>query len=174
MSKPNEETVELTAIDFFQQIGYQYMHGGVIAPGEAQAERDDYREVLLVGRLRDGLAHINAHIPVAVRSSVVDEVIRRLQRREQPKLIQNNHAFHKLLVEGVDVSFRHNGKVQHDKLWLLDFAQPDNNNWLVVNQFTVEDVNPRSRAKTLVILFYQPYLWVTVRDQSRGFERIFR
>ncbi len=51
MSKFTEDTVELAAIDWLREIGYDYAHGGDIAPGEPAAERASYSEVLLVGRL---------------------------------------------------------------------------------------------------------------------------
>ncbi|MAU10650.1 MAG: DEAD/DEAH box helicase [Anaerolineaceae bacterium] len=148
MAQINEDTVEYVAIDWLREIGYDYVHGGEIAPGEPAAERDDYREVLLLGRLRRSLAGINGHLPRAVRADVIEDVIRKIERPISQKIEQNNHAFHQWLVEGVDVSFHHEGSVRHDKVWLVDFDDPQNNDWLVVNQFTVMDINHRSGAKT--------------------------
>ena len=71
MAQINEDTVEYVAIDWLREIGYDYVHGGEIAPGEPAAERDDYREVLLLGRLRRSLAGINGHLPRAVRADVI-------------------------------------------------------------------------------------------------------
>lgn len=148
MTKFTEDTVELAAIDWLQQAGYEYIHGGVIAPGESAAERTSYGEVLLIGRLRAALEHINAHIPRAARTDVVDEVIRRIQRTPGQNPVINNHAFHRLFTEGVDVSFRDGGQMRHDKVWLVDFEHPQNNEFLAVNQFTVMDTNPITRAQT--------------------------
>ncbi|MFZ4816504.1 MAG: type I restriction endonuclease subunit R [Phototrophicaceae bacterium] len=144
----NEDTVEQASIAWLQSVGYGYLHGGTIAPGEAAAERDDYGQVLLVGRLRAALARINGHIPAAVRAGVIDDVIRRLQRSTSQALIENHHAFHRLLTEGVDVSYRVGDALTHHKVWLVDFANPDANDWLAVNQFTLTDVNLTHRAKT--------------------------
>lgn len=144
----NEDTVELAAIDWLREIGYNYLHGGIIAPGEPAAERTSYNEVLLVGRLRSALERINGHIPRAVRADVVDEVIRRVQRTPSQNPVVNNHAFHHLFTEGVDVSFRDGGQMRHDKVWLVDFDDPAQNEFLAVNQFTVTDVNHTTRART--------------------------
>src|SRR5258706_5657858 len=146
----NEDTVELAAIDWLREIGYDYIHGGVIAPGEPAAERMSYNEVLLLSRLGSALGRINGHIPRGVRASVIDEVIRKIQRTPSQNPVVNNHAFHRLLTEGVDVSFRDGGQIKHDKVWLVNF-DPDyvgENEFLAVNQFTVTDVNHPTRART--------------------------
>lgn len=148
MTRFTEDTVELAALDWLREIGYDYIHGGVIAPGEPAAERDSYSEVLLVGRLRAALERLNGHIPRAVRGEVIDEAIRRVQRTPSQNPVVNNHAFHRLFTEGVDVSFRDSGQMRHDKVWLVDFDTPTRNEFLAVNQFTVTDINYTTRAKT--------------------------
>ncbi len=148
MPRFNEDTVELAALDWLRDLGYAYVHGGDIAPGEPAAERVTYTEVLLIARLRAALERLNPHIPSPVRASVVDEVIRHVQRTPGQNPVINNHAFHQLLTEGVDVSFRDSGQIRHDKVWLVDFAHPTANEFLAVNQFTVTDVNHTTRAAT--------------------------
>ena len=146
--KFNENIVELAALDWLSELGYSVVFGGEIAPGEAAAERANYGEVLLLGRLRAALDRINAHIPPAARAGAVDEAIRRISRTESQNPLVNNHAFHRLLTEGVDVAYRDGGQLKHDKIWLVDFADPRANDWLAVNQFTITDVNLTSRAQT--------------------------
>ena len=148
MSNFTEDTVERAAIDWLREIGYDYVHGGEIAPGEPAAERTSYNEVLLLGRLSAALERINGHIPRGVRASVVDEVIRKIQRTPGQNIVVNNHAFHRLLTEGVDVSYRDDGQITHDKVWLVDFGDVRANEFLAVNQFTVTDVNHTTRART--------------------------
>ena len=148
MNKFNEDVVEQAAIGWLQDCGYDYLHGGVIAPGEPAAERESYNDVLLVGRLRAALERINGHIPRAALPGVVDEAIVKIQRTPSQNIVVNNHAFHQLLTEGLDVSYRDGGQVRYEKLWLVDFADPAANDWLAVNQFTVTDINHVSRAKT--------------------------
>lgn len=148
MDRFNEDTIEQAAIQWLQDVGYGYIHGGIIAPDEPAAERDSYNEVLLISRLRTGLERINTHIPRSVRAGVVDEAIRRIQRSPSQNALVNNHAFHRLLTEGIDVSYRDGGGIIHDKIWLVDFDDPSRNEFLAVNQFTVTGVNPRSQAKT--------------------------
>lgn len=148
MTKFTEDTVEQATIEWLQDSGYDYVHGGTIAPGEPASERDSYNEVLLLGRLRSALERINTHIPRRARQGVIDEVIRKVQKTPGNNPIINNHNFHQLLTEGVDVSFRDGGQVKHDKVWLVDYQHPKKNEFLAVNQFTVTDVNHKSLAKT--------------------------
>src|SRR5690606_5997842 len=102
MMKVNEDTVELAALEWLSEQGYGVRFGGDIAPGEPAAERASYDEVLLLGRLRDALERINPGVP----PSALDEALRKVQRAESQNPVINNHAFHRLLTEGVDVSYR--------------------------------------------------------------------
>lgn len=146
--KFTEDTVELATLTWLESVGYATIHGAVIAPDEPQAERTSYNEVLLVGRLRSALERINSHIPIQARTDVIDEVVRRVGRTPSQNLVENNQSFHRLMVEGVDVQFRVEGQLRHDKVWLVDFTNHAQNEFLAVNQFTITDVNPISRAKT--------------------------
>src|SRR5690606_32263782 len=139
-----EDTVEQAALEWLNGLGYGVRFGGDIAPGELAAERTSYDEVLLLGRLRDALERINPDVPPAA----LDEVPRKVQRAESQSPVINNHAFHRLLSEGVDVSYRVGGQLKHGKVWLVDFAHPANNDWLAVNQFTITGLNLRSMART--------------------------
>jgi type I restriction enzyme R subunit len=72
-------------------------------------------------------------------------------------LYQNNYQFHKYLTEGVDVEYRlpslagEGRGVRYTKVWLLDYEKPEQNEFLVVNQFTVIEGNVNKRPD--VILF---------------------
>jgi type I restriction enzyme R subunit len=141
----NEETVELATLDWFAELGYTTTHApDTIDPETPTAERSEYGQVVLLGRLRESLARINPGIP----ASALDDAIRKANRTETTDPIQNNHRFHRLLVEGVDVSYRDNGRIKHDKIWLVDFDNPEDNDWLAVNQFTVTDVNHTTNTRT--------------------------
>jgi type I restriction enzyme R subunit len=141
----NEETVELATLEWFAELGYTTTHApDTIDPETPTAERDEYGQVALLGRLRESLARINPGIPI----SALDDAIRKATRTETTDPIQNNHRFHRLLVEGVDVSYRDNGRIKHDKVWLVDFDNPEDNDWLAVNQFTVTDVNHTTNTRT--------------------------
>src|SRR5215469_9216830 len=144
-----ESVVEEATLGWLGELGYIALNGSTIAPGEPNAERANYNDVVLAGRLRSALARINPAIP----SDALDEVIRKISRNDTPNLFEHNHRFHKQLVDGVDVEYHaSDGRIIHNKAWLIDFSDPSNNDWLAVNQFTVIENNTNRRCDVVIFL----------------------
>ncbi len=148
MPKFTEDTVEQATLDWLRELGYTVAHGPDIEPESAHPARQSFDEAILLGRLRAALGRINTHIPPAPRAGVIEEAIRKATRPPGNNPLVNNHALHRLLTEGVDVSYKLKGQTKHDKVWLVDFDRPQQNDWLAINQFTVTGVNPKSQART--------------------------
>jgi type I restriction enzyme, R subunit len=143
-----ESVVEEAALVWLESLGYTILHGPDIAPGEPFAERDDYGQVVLEVRLRQTLQRLNPQVP----SDALDEAFRRLTRPDSPSLVANNHAVHRYLVEGVPVEYlREDGTFRGDLIRVLDHDDPDNNEFLAINQFTV--VEDRRERRPDVVLF---------------------
>ena len=118
-----------------------------IAPDTANAERNDYGEVVLEQRLRDALALLNPGLP----DTSLDDAFRKLTRPEGSTLEARNRAFHRMLVDGVTVEYRaDNGAVRGAQARVIDFDDPAGNDWLAVNQFTVVE-NENSRRPDVVL-----------------------
>jgi type I restriction enzyme R subunit len=148
MTAFNESVVEAAALAWLDGLGDGVRFGPSIAPGEAAAEREDYGQAVLAARLREALARLNPRVPPAA----LDEAYRKLTRPDRPTLTANNHAAHRMMVEGVPVEyFRPDGSLGGDLVRVLDYADPDRNDWLAVNQFTVVDGGHERRAD--VVLF---------------------
>lgn len=133
-----EDQLEQLCLEWFQSIGYDYVCGYDIAPGEPDAERSDYRQIILYDRLLSCLQTINPQIPLATLEQIADQIA----KPETPILIKNNKAFHQLLLEGVKVEYKQqgtNGKTESktDYVQLVDFTKVNNNQFLVVNQYTI-------------------------------------
>jgi type I restriction enzyme, R subunit len=128
-----ESAIETFAIELFEKLGYQYVYGPEIAPDSETPERERFEDVLLLERLHSAVARINPSIPADAR----EEAIKQVQRLNSPELIANNEAFHRMLTEGIKVTYQHRGNERGDLVWLVDFARPENNEFVVVNQFTV-------------------------------------
>src|SRR5882762_7269614 len=144
-----ESVVEQCSLDWLRELGYEVLSGLVIAPGESAEERLDYKQVFLFDRLGTKLEDLNPRVP----QEGLQEALRKLRLISHPTLIENNRAFHRLLVEGVDVEFRNSdGQIVHDKVWLVDFANPEANEFLAVNQFTVEEGHFNRRADVVVFI----------------------
>ena len=145
----SESTLENTVLTWLENLGYDIEHGPDIAFDGVKPERDssaNYTDVVLIGRLRESLERINPEIP----REAIDEAIRKITRPESPSLIENNQAFHRMLTDGMDVSWMADGGEKHDKVWLLNVENSDDNDWLAVNQFTVIE-NKRERRPDVVL-----------------------
>ena len=146
-TKFTESTVEEAVLEWTDGLGYSVLNGPSIAPEEPAAERESFGEVLLMGRLRDAIARINPKVPAEAQ----DDALRRVIRTETPNLLENNRRFHQMLVDGIDVEYQADGRTVHDKVWLVDFANEDNNDWLAVNQYTV--IEDKHNRRPDVVLF---------------------
>ena len=134
MANLTESEIESAALAWLAGLGYQTVFGPDIAPGMPGAERTDYSEVVLAQRLRDALAWLNPQVPV----DALEEAFRKLTLPDSPSLVVNNHVIHKYLVEGVPVEYqRADGSIGGDLVRVLDYDEPENNEFLAVNQFTV-------------------------------------
>lgn len=143
-----EDVIELAALETLQELGWSYLHGSAIAPDGIAPERRSFGDVMLFGRLEAAIARINPDAPDAARN----EAMRQILSGELPSLVEENRRIHKLLAEGVDVEFRgDNGKTASTKIWLIDLANTDANDWLAVNQFVV--VENRVNRRPDVVLF---------------------
>ena len=148
MTTLTEADVEQAALAWLSALGWQTAHGPDIAPDTPNAERDDYGQVVLERRLRAALDALNPGLP----TSALDDAFRNLTRPEGPNLEARNRAFHRMLVNGVEVEYREpEGRVRGDQVRVLDFDNPANNDWLAVNQFTVTE--DQSTRRPDVVLF---------------------
>lgn len=142
----NENDVEQLALQELQKLGYHYVYGPTIAPdGEAPA-RQSYGEVILAEQLRQAVQRLNPAVPAVAQAQAIREVL----RLASPDLIDANQKFHTCLTDGVEVEYQHQGQTRGDKVWLVDFDHPANNEFLAVNQFTIIE---HSNRRPDVILF---------------------
>jgi type I restriction enzyme R subunit len=144
-----ESVVEQAALGWFESLDYTIAAGPDLAPGESTSERANYLECWLLERFRAALERINPQLP----EEALVEAERKARLAASPSLVENNRTFHRLLVEGVDVEYRDaSGAVKHDKAWLVDWQTLGTNDWLAVNQFTVEEGQHERRADIVVFL----------------------
>jgi type I restriction enzyme R subunit len=142
-----ESEVESVVLDILSELGYSIIYGPDIAPDGTKPERKDYSQVVLIERLKDAINKINSSIPPEAK----EEAIKKVLRAESQNLVENNHSFHKMLVDGVNVEYKKEGRIKGDKVWLFDFKNPENNEFLAVNQFTIIEENNNRRPD--IILF---------------------
>lgn len=163
MSELTEATVERAALAWFEALGYDTARGADISPGSESPLRDSYESVTLAPKLRAALRQINDHLP----EDTIEEVMRVACRPPEPTMEQNNRWFHRLLTEGINVEYRTaEGETRGDKAWLVDFDKPSNNDWLVVNQFTVKEGNHTRRPDLVVFLNGMPIAAIELKDPT--------
>jgi type I restriction enzyme R subunit len=142
-----ESVVEDAALAWLESLGWTLKHGPYIAPGELAAERNDYGQVVLNERLRQALALLNPGLP----PEALDDAFRRLTRPEGATLEARNRALHHMLVDGVTVEYRRpDGSIAGAQAKVIDFDDPENDDWLAVNQLTVTE-NKRTRRPDVVL-----------------------
>ena len=147
MTKINESVIENFAINLFEKLGYEYIYAPDIAHDGESPERKGYEEVLLTERLKGAIRRINPTVPLDAH----EEAFIEMQRIHSPELLTNNESFHRMLTEGIKVSYQKDGQQRGDLVWMIDFETPENNEFVVANQFTVIEDGNNKRPD--VILF---------------------
>ena len=158
-----EDLLEEAAIEILQSLGYDYVFGPDISLGGDYEERLDYREVVLSNRVKDALFRINKGIP----TEALEEAYRRIITFNSPMLEENNRSFHRLLTEGIDVSFAEDGNIRTKNVQIVDFSEEGikNNEFLVVNQFTIIE-NEERRPDLLIFVNGIPLVIIELKSAS--------
>jgi type I restriction enzyme R subunit len=141
--------VEEAALGYFRNLGYETKFGPDLAPDSTTPERKNWNDVVLADRLSAAVGRINPSLSADAR----EDVVRKALRAESQNLILSNRRFHDLYTNGVDLETRgRDGRVVGDKAWLVDFNNPDRNDWLVVNQLSVIEGGHNRRPDLVVFL----------------------
>ncbi|MCA9733860.1 HsdR family type I site-specific deoxyribonuclease [candidate division KSB1 bacterium] len=172
MRRITESDIETFAIELLESSGYQYIYGPAIAPDGETPERASFEDVLLTERLRTAVRCINPSLPAVV----IEDAIKQIQRIHSPQLIANNEAFHRFLTEGVKVSYQKDlpasagqagGRQERgDIVWLVDFQNPDNNDFVVCNQFTVIENNVNKRPDVILFVNGLPLVVIELKNPA--------
>ncbi|MFN7601631.1 MAG: type I restriction endonuclease subunit R, partial [Bacteroidota bacterium] len=145
-----------------QSLGWEYVHGLSIAPGAEQQERDNFEQIILANRLRKAVSIINPEIP----SDAQEQAIQKVQRIYSPELLHNNETFHSLLVEKVKVAYQQDGFERSYEVGLVDFENPSNNEFLVVNQYTIIEKNQNKRPDILLFVNGIPLVIIELKNAA--------
>ena len=164
MTKLTESAIEDFAIKLFERLGYTYIHAPDIAPYSDTPERSRYDEIFLTSRLEQALRRINPGIAPDILQTALKEVQRQVGAHCNAPLLTNNETFHRLLTEGVKVSYQQEGNERGDLVWLIDFAHPDNNEFIVANQFTVIENHQQKRPDLVLFVNGIPLVVIELKN----------
>jgi type I restriction enzyme, R subunit len=157
-----ENELEALALTWFQDAGWEYRHGPDIAPDGDTPERADYRQVLLQVRLHEALRRLNPDVPDAV----LEEVLHRVAKMHEPSVIQSNRSFHETLLDGVPVEVEIGGVKRGDRVRLIDFEHPEQNQFLVVNQYTVQGTKQPRRPDLVCFINGIPIAVIELKNPA--------
>ena len=143
-----ESIIEEAAIDWLRELGYTILSSQDALPGDGNALRATYSDVVFSGALRSALVRLNPDLP----HEALEDAYRKLTRVDAPSLLERNRALHRMLVDGITVEYRRkDGSIAGAQARVIDFDTPGNNDWLAVNQFTV--VEGRHTRRPDIVLF---------------------
>jgi len=143
----SEDQLEQEALSWLQGIGYAHLYGPDIAHDGPQPERISYQQVQLVHRLRKAVQKLNPSIP----ANALEDALKQVLDLSIPSLLSANRHFHKLLVGGVPVQYTKDSETRGDFVRLIDWANPERNEWLAVNQFSI--IGPHHTRRPDIVLF---------------------
>ena len=142
-----ERELERTAMFWFQEAGWHVIRGSEIGPDSPGGERGDYGVVILEGRLRDAVVRLNPRLPY----EALEDAYRKLMAPFGTSLAVKNEAFHRMLVDGVNVEYRaDDGRIRGGQVSVIDFEDIEANDFMAVNQLAVVE-NKNSRRPDVVL-----------------------
>ncbi|MCW8163075.1 type I restriction endonuclease subunit R [Stutzerimonas stutzeri] len=142
-----EDQLEQETLGWLSELGYVHLYGPDIACDGNNPERESYRDVLLAMRLRTAIARLNPQVPLAAR----EDALRQVLELGVPVQLSANRLFHRLLVGGVPVQYQKDGETRGDFVRLIDWAGARANEWLAINQFSIQ--GPKHTRRPDIILF---------------------
>ncbi|MFI8479133.1 type I restriction endonuclease subunit R [Pseudomonas sp. NPDC078700] len=142
-----EDQLERETLGWLAELGYRHVFGPDIGPDGDHSERDNYRQVVLVDRLRSAIAKLNPKVPLAAREDALKQVI----ELGVPVQLSANRLFHRLLCGGVPVQYQLDGETRGDFVRLIDWTNVAGNDWAAINQFSIQ--GPKHTRRPDIILF---------------------
>ena len=129
-----EDQLEQQCLEWFAESGWEIVHGADIAPDGPAPERSNYRQVVLLADLEAAVRRINPHLPDAA----VEQTVAIVSKPESLDTVISNRGFHRLLLDGVPVTYKRDDEVIHDHAFVIDFTDLQANRFRAINQFTIQ------------------------------------
>lgn len=144
-----ESELEQAALEWFAEIGYEVLSESDVSPESDCPLRESYNDVVLMGRLLDALKKNNPSLP----AESISEAYHQITVPQHLGLLENNHAFHLMVTDGVDVQVRQSdGSFKTEKVSIFNQDSPEENDFIVVNQFTVKQGKATKRPDIVVFV----------------------
>jgi len=157
----SESEVENYILELLSNLSYEIKFGPDISPDGFHSERKTYTQVILADRLYNSLRNINLNI----KDSEIEEVHKKLTRNQSQDLTVNNKIFHKYITDGIDIETRDSSnRIVSKKIWLIDCNNPESNDFLAVNQFTVIEKDKNRRLDIVIFINGVPLIFFELKN----------
>ena len=151
----NEEAYENSIIELFQELGYTHVYG-------PDVEDRDFTSPLYEPVLTNALHQINPKLP----DEAINEALFKLKNFENAELTQKNALFMDYLQNGITVHYTEKGEPRDTLVYLIDYEKPDNNSFIVANQWTFVE-NSEKRPDVLLFINGLPLVLMELKSPSR-------
>ncbi len=151
-----EKPVESVALQILQELNYKVQ-------SYPRLLAEDYvSELVRKDVLKSRLSILNPDIPAAS----IEEAIRIIRQSQHPALIRNNMALHKMLIEGIPVSYRSQSRIVYANVRVLDFGHPEQNDFMAASQMTVMEGQYIRRPDIVIFINGIPIAVIEVKNPS--------
>jgi type I restriction enzyme, R subunit len=154
-----ENEIEEIALSYLQNLGYSYVLGTTLSPDGEHPERQ-YNDVVLATRLRDAIDKLNP----TITQDAKEDALKKVLRTESPNALINNETFHKYLTEGVDIEVRTDDGIRGEKVYIVDFDNVENNEFLAINQFTIIEGSQNKRPDLILFINGLPLVVIELKN----------
>ncbi|MDD4353488.1 MAG: type I restriction endonuclease subunit R [Candidatus Nanoarchaeia archaeon] len=155
MTKIFESTIEEFVIELLQNQSWQYL-----SPEDQENERAELYEVILKKRFKDAIDRINPNATDEMKVQALGQIL----NFPSQNLIDNNEYFHRLLTEGIEVEVMAEDGIKGDKIYLVDFDNIDNNDFVACNQFTIIENNITKRPDIILFINGLPLVIIELKN----------
>ncbi len=145
-----ESDIEKTTLEYLQNLGYSILFGPDIASDGINPMRKSYGDVILYPKFVEAINRLNPGMPQEAKEDAINKIINIFHT--SPDMVDVNKLFHKYLLEGIDIEYRKNNETIGDKVYIVDFNNPDNNDFTAINQFTIIENKNNRRPDVLVFI----------------------
>ena len=151
----NEEAYENSIIELFEELGYTHVYG-------PDVETRDFTSPLYEAVLTNSLHQINPNLP----DEAINEALFKLKNFENAELTQKNAVFMDYLQNGITVRYTEKGEPRDTIVYLIDYENPDNNSFIIANQWTFIE-NSEKRPDVLLFINGLPLVLMELKSPSR-------
>ncbi|RRU75908.1 type I restriction endonuclease subunit R [Stutzerimonas xanthomarina] len=157
-----EDQLEKEALEWLSELGYTHLYGPDIAHDGSDPQRGSYRQVVLTERLRAAIAKLNPQVPLAAREDAIKQVV----DLGVPVQLSANRLFHRLLVSGVSVQYQKDGETRGDFVRLIDWTNVRGNDWLAINQFSIQGSKHTRRPDIILFVNGLPLVLLELKNPA--------